>query len=174
MTRYNTWILYYIVIDIFYINLMAAVIENAVIMEYVCVNLLVLLLLPYITINYTPLWKQRQMTLYINYSCLHKIMIVGYKCVWLSNGSIAASRLKWTCINTLRPRQNGRHFADDISKCNFYVWISTKISLTFVLKGPINNIPALVQIMAWRRPGDKPLSEPMMVSLLTHLCVTRL
>ena len=41
------------------------------------------------------------------------------------------------------------------------------------LKGPINNIPALVQIMAWRRPGDKRLSEPMMVSLLTHICVTR-
>ena len=39
--------------------------------------------------------------------------------------------------------------------------------------GPINIIPALVQIMAWRRPGDKPLSEPMMVSLLTHICVTR-
>ena len=33
--------------------------------------------------------------------------------------------------------------------------------------------PALVQIMAWRRPGDKPLSEPMMLSLLTHICVTR-
>ena len=27
--------------------------------------------------------------------------------------------------------------------------------------------------MAWRRRGDKPLSEPMMVSLLTHICVTR-
>ena len=27
--------------------------------------------------------------------------------------------------------------------------------------------------MAWRRPGDKPLSEPMMVSLLTHICVAR-
>ena len=27
--------------------------------------------------------------------------------------------------------------------------------------------------MAWRRPGDKPLSEPMMASLLTHICVTR-
>ena len=37
----------------------------------------------------------------------------------------------------------------------------------------INNIPALVQIMAWRRPGVKPLSEPMMVNLLRHLCVTR-
>ena len=31
----------------------------------------------------------------------------------------------------------------------------------------------LCQIMAWRRTGDKPLSEPMMVSLITHICVTR-
>ena len=38
-----------------------------------------------------------------------------------------------------------------------------KISLKFVPKGPINNIPALVQIMAWGRPGDKPLSEAMIV-----------
>ena len=37
----------------------------------------------------------------------------------------------------------------------------------------INNIPALVQIMAWRRPGDKPLSEPIMVRLPTHICVAR-
>ena len=35
------------------------------------------------------------------------------------------------------------------------------------------NIPVLVQIMAWRRPGDKPLSEPVVVNLLTHICVTR-
>ena len=35
-------------------------------------------------------------------------------------------------------------------------------SLEFVPKGRINNIPALVKIMAWRRSGDKPLSEPMM------------
>ena len=48
-----------------------------------------------------------------------------------------------------------------------------KISLKFVPKGPINNIPALVQIMVWRRLGGKPLSEPMMVILLTHICVTR-
>ena len=79
-------------------------------------------------------------------------------------------------FNTLRSRQNGRHFADDIFKRIFFnenVWISIKISLKFVPKGPINNIPALVQIMAWRRPGDKPLSEPMTVSLPTHICVTR-
>ena len=79
-------------------------------------------------------------------------------------------------LNTLRPRQNGRHFADDIFKCIFLnenVSVAIKISLKFVPKGPINNILALVQIMAWRRPGDKPLSEPMMVSLPTHICVTR-
>ena len=80
------------------------------------------------------------------------------------------------CVNTLRPRLNGRHFADDIFTCillNENVSIGIKISLKFVPKGPINNIPALVQLMAWRRSGDKPLSEPMMVSLLTHICVTR-
>ena len=79
-------------------------------------------------------------------------------------------------FNTSRPRQNGRHFADDSFKWIFLnekVWILTEVSLKFVPKGPINNIPALVQIMAWRRPGDKPLSEPMMVSLLTHICITR-
>ena len=79
-------------------------------------------------------------------------------------------------VNTLRPRQDGRHFPDDILKCIFLnenVWISLTISLKCVGKFRINNIPLLVQIMAWRQPGDKPLSEPMMVSLLTHICVTR-
>ena len=79
-------------------------------------------------------------------------------------------------FNSLRPRPNRRHFADDIFKCIFEnenEWISHRISLKFVPKVRINNIPALVQIMAWRRPGDKPLSEPMMLSLLTHICVTR-
>ena len=79
-------------------------------------------------------------------------------------------------FNTLRPRQNGRHFADDVFKCIFLnknVWIPIKISLKFVPNCSINNIPSLFQIMAWRRPGDKPLSEPMMVSSLTHICDTR-
>ena len=79
-------------------------------------------------------------------------------------------------VNTLRPRQNGRHFADDTFKrifLNENFRISIKISLKFVPKGPINNIPVLVQIMAWRRSGDKPLCEPMMASLLIHISVTR-
>ena len=76
------------------------------------------------------------------------------------------------CVNTLRLRRNGRHFPDDIFRYNFLnenVWIALEISLQFRLKVPVNNISALVQIMAWCWPGDKPLSEPMMDSLLTHV-----
>ena len=79
-------------------------------------------------------------------------------------------------FNILRPRQNYRHFADDIFRCIFLnenEWILLKISLKFIPRVPINNIPALVQIMAWCRPGAKPLSGPMMVSLVTHICETR-
>ena len=80
-------------------------------------------------------------------------------------------------INTLRRRQNGCHFTDDNFKCiclNENIWIQIEISLKFVPKGPINKIPALVQIMAWRHPRDKTLSEPMMISLPMHICITRL
>ena len=77
-------------------------------------------------------------------------------------------------LDTLSPRQNGRHFPD-IFKCIFFnenVWISMKISLKFLPKGTINSTPALVQEMAWHRTVKKLLSEPMMVNLLTHTCVT--
>ena len=78
--------------------------------------------------------------------------------------------------SAIRPRQDGRHFADDIFTCIFFnenCCTLMKLSLKYVRKGPINNNPAMVQIMAWRRSGAKPLSEPMMISLLTHIYVTR-
>ena len=78
-------------------------------------------------------------------------------------------------INTLRRRQEGSQFLG-IFKCillNENIWISIEISPKLVSKGPINYIPALVQIMSWRRPGDKPLSEPVIVRLLTHTSITR-
>ena len=59
-------------------------------------------------------------------------------------------------------------FADDIFKCIFLnenVWILIEISLKFVPRDQIDNIPSLVQIMAWNRPGNKPLSEPMLTYL---------
>ena len=47
-------------------------------------------------------------------------------------------------------------FPEDIFQWIFLnenVWISINISLKFVPRGPINNIPTLVQVMARRRPG---------------------
>ena len=78
--------------------------------------------------------------------------------------------------NTLRPKQTVRHFPDDIFKCIFLdenIRVLLKISLTIVTKVRHNNTLTLVQIIAWLRTGDTPLLEPMMVSLLMHICVSR-
>ena len=77
----------------------------------------------------------------------------------------------WSIVDTLRPRRNRRHFAYDVFKCillNQTLLILIRISLKF-----IPNIPALVPKMVWRQPGDRPWSEPMMIILLTHICVIR-
>ena len=69
-------------------------------------------------------------------------------------------------INTLRPRQNDRHFREDIFNWMFLneniLISSSKVSLKFVPKGLIDKITTLVHIMAWHQTGDKSLSEPMM------------
>ena len=77
--------------------------------------------------------------------------------------------------NLLRQRRNRCHFAD-IFKCIFLnenVWISIDVPLKFVPKGPINNIPALVQIMAWHRLGDKPLSQCIRKTFMVHQTIVR-
>ena len=78
-------------------------------------------------------------------------------------------------VNTLRPRQSGHHFSYDILEWIFLnenVLITIKISFKFVPRGPINNLPVLVQIINWHQPGDKSLSDLMMVRLPTHIYVT--
>ena len=55
--------------------------------------------------------------------------------------------------------------ADEISNCIFLnenYKIMFQISLNYVPRIPSDNKPALVQVMAWRRTGDKPLPGPMM------------
>ena len=61
------------------------------------------------------------------------------------------------------------NWADNIFKCislNENVWILIKISLKFVPRGPIDNKPALVQVIAWCRTSDKPLLEPMLTQFI--------
>ena len=55
--------------------------------------------------------------------------------------------------------------ADDIFKCIFLNKndrIQIQIALKFFPRGPVDSKSALVQVMAWRRKGDKPFPEPMM------------
>ena len=97
--------------------------------------------------------------LQVNWELDHMIMC----CTRIVAAILAAGRHAPLFFNTLRARQHGCHFADDIFKCIFLnenVWISIRSSLKFVPTGPIYNIPAMVQITAWRWPGNKPLSEP--------------
>ena len=78
--------------------------------------------------------------------------------------------------HTLRQRQNGCHFGDDTLKLIFLYensCILFPISLKFVPKDPIDYNLVLVQIMAWHQPGDKLLSQLMMVRLLAHICFTQ-
>ena len=87
---------------------------------------------------------------------------------WLFTGTGASSLTHW-----------GRDKMDVISHTTFsnaFYWMKMyefrlRFHWSLFPKVQINNIPAMVQIMVWRRPGDKPLSEPMVVSLPTHICV---
>ena len=79
--------------------------------------------------------------------------------------------LKLIKTETKWPQFSGRNF-----QMHFLEWKCMNFFENFIeffSNGPINNSPVLVFIMSWRRPGDKPLSEPMMILLLTHICVTR-
>ena len=119
-----------------------------------------------------PLWRHCNVTAPVNIFRTSSSLIFQSSRIYV----LSRKRNWWPSFNTLRRRQNGRHLPDAIFKRIFLyenIWISLTISLKFIPRIPINNIPALFQIMAWRRLGDKPLSEPMVVSLLTHICVTR-
>ena len=108
----------------------------------------------------------------VRYSSDTRIKLTTFsRVMWYKN------KMRTVIINTLRPTQNGCHFANDIFKCislNENVQISSKISLRVVPKDPINNMSLLVQVMAWCWQGNKPLSKSMMVISSTHVCVTRL
>ena len=75
-------------------------------------------------------------------------------------------------IQLISPGQNGRHFGNDNFKCIFFNENGTiliQFSLKFVSRSSIDNLPALVQLMAWRRTGDKPLPEPMLTQLTDYM-----
>ena len=73
---------------------------------------------------------------------LHQIIDARFECIWQEDYFTVHQRTFFlqTYVNTLMPRQNGRHFADGtftgIFLNNENVWIWIEISLTFIPKGP--------------------------------------
>ena len=117
--------------------------------------------------NYLTIFLLRETQQYSQhklYACrLCSFFIVFWCCImicfWcmLYSSPINSWVVAHICImNSLRPRQNGRHFPRKHFHFSWKknVWISITISLKFVSKGPIHNIPASVQILALYRPGD--------------------
>ena len=117
--------------------------------------------------------------MYTGYLCQsYVIMLCNHRYgIWKANMTdLFPTPTAASAVNTLRPRQNGHHLPNYILRCIFLngnEWVLIQISLKCIAKGPINNIPSLVQIMDWRLVGAKPLSEPMMVSSLMHTCPTQ-
>ena len=78
---------------------------------------------------------------------------------------VRATSANGSCVNSSVYGQDGHHFSDGIFKCIFLIekfGIVIQISLRFVPKGSINSKSALVQVMACRLFGDKPLPEQML------------
>ena len=78
----------------------------------------------------------------------------------------------WFIIHTLRPRQHGYQFADDIFKINFLAWKLYSNSQELVSKYPINNKPAMVQTLVWRQLMTSHDLNQWWPNLWTHLCIT--
>ena len=124
------------------------------------------------TILIDSLWSKTISKLFINYVKKTECFFKYWRLSRISGVSISSNRVKYWCIyiwfskqistlkvytlvlrpgsttiNTLRSRQNGRHFADYIFKIIFLddtCWIFTQITLKFVPMGPINNKPSFV------------------------------
>ena len=106
-------------------------------------------------------WNRRTSTAEVSGVGWFGIALIGIVVLLEQN-----SNQDWRNIYSSRPGLTGRHFADDIFKCIFMnekFCILILISLKFVPKGPIDNKPALVQVMDWCWTGDKPLPEPMLI-----------
>ena len=134
--------------------------------------------------NHWKHWKCNKTACHLHYICMiqqrNSYTVMWQRPSWYHShtGKIPFPCPAWCLaqIHNAEAKINGHHFADNIFELIFLngkVRILIEMSLKFVPKVPINNILALVQKMAWCWPGDKPLSETMVVGLLMHICITQ-
>ena len=107
--------------------------------------------------------------------CCNNVVTIFFQFVaWFSipmalsckSGTCAGKSIpQWATLTHLPLDKMADILADDIFKSIFLNEkdkIPVQISLKLVPGGPTDNKPALVQVMVWRRTGDKPLPEPML------------
>ena len=118
-------------------------------------------------------------------NCTFKITVTSPRGQWVDTTRIDG--LKQNCSNsiakalellqscTYKPLRYLTHLpldkmaailADDNFKCIFSNEndrITIRMSLQLVPRSPIDNMPTLFQVMAWRSTGDKPLLESMQI-----------
>ena len=118
------------------------------------------------------------LTTYVNNVIIHLVFWIDKHTITISLNSMKERNRKKTPQCTLSTRLKCPYFRNNPLQHNTFRTFEKKtcnvhfiMSLTLIHwdMDKINSIPALVQIMAWCRPGDKPLSEPVMVSFLTHI-----
>ena len=102
----------------------------------------------------------------MSYMYLWEINLIWFDLIWYCNLLLIRHHV---ILNTLRPRQNARHFADDIFKCIF----SNENAWIPIAEGPIKNIPAFIQIwlVAFSVPSN--YLNQYWHRLPTHICVIR-
>ena len=108
-------------------------------------------------------YPQKDISFHFPSPCVCRYNIIYRQCIIVVQTSVARHSV---VVNTLRPRQESRHFSDGKFKsiflyytCGLFDWISLKL----VLETSVYNTSTLVWIAAWRWTGDKPLSESKIV-----------
>ena len=92
------------------------------------------------------IWSERWFSLKINVSWPG---FSNFASEWLAAVLPANRRL----FDTLKPEQNGQHFADNILRCYHLkenIWILIGISLNFLLRGSIDIKSALIYVLVWQ------------------------
>ena len=146
-------------------------------LKYIYSNVTKIIIATYF-LNHISIWWSNKSQHY----CCIEFMVISHQAIHWSTFLVILGLSELKCepgmftagaFNTLRLRKIvvifQKTFSNTFSGMKVYeFWFQLHWSL--FIGDPINNIPTLVQIMAWRRPGDKPLFEPITVSLLTHIC----
>ena len=79
------------------------------------------------------------------------------------------ARMVQVGFGTMRPGQDGWHFAGNIFKCLFLNENFCLLIFNLLPLGSIDNMSYVVQVLAWRWTGSKPLSELMMTKFSCNI-----